>query len=69
MFTSRDASLLVIDSCAARLEHKHVTAECCYFYFAVQKELFSTSRVGALLKQLACRPEEIPEIPEISRAY
>jgi len=65
--TSRDASSLVIDRLCDWAEGQNATVACFYFDFAAQKELSPTSMLGALLKQLVCGLEEIPE--EISRVY
>jgi len=67
VLTSRDPSSLVIDSLCDQAREQNATVACFYFDFAAQGEQTTTSMMGALLKQLVCGLEEIPE--EISRAY
>ena len=67
VLTSRDFSSLVIDSLCDQARGRDATVACFYFDFATQKEQTTTNVLGALLKQLVCGLEAIPE--EISQAY
>ena len=67
MLTSLDISSLVIDSLCDQAGGQNATIACFYFDFAAQKEQSPAGILGALVKQLVCGLEEIPE--EISRAY
>src|SRR5437588_7329984 len=67
VLTSHDVSSLVIDRLCDQAGGRSATVACFYFDFAAQKEQSPTSMLGALLKQLVCGLENIPE--EISRAY
>jgi len=64
---SCDTSSLVIDSLCDRARGQDVAVACFYFDFAAQKELSSTSMLGALLKQVVGGLDKIPG--EIVRAY
>jgi len=64
---SCDTSSLVIDSLCDRARGQDVSVACFYFDFAAQKELSSTSMLGALLKQVVGGLDKIPG--EIVRAY
>ena len=66
VLTSDNTSSLVIDYLCDRAGH-NATVTGFYFDFTVRNEQSSTSMLGALLKQLVCGQEEVPE--EISRAY
>ena len=65
--TSGDVSSLVIDRLCDEAGVRNTTVACFYFDFAAQKEQSLMSMLGALLKQMVCGMEEVPE--EISRAY
>ena len=67
MLTRRNVSSLVIDELCDQAGGQDATVACFYFDFAAQKEQSPTNMLGALLRQLVCGLEEIPE--EISRAY
>ena len=58
---------MVIDRLCDKARGKYVAIACFYFDFAAQKEQSSTSMLGALLKQIVGRVEEVPG--EISQAY
>jgi len=65
--TSCNISSLVIDSLCDQARGQNVAVACFYFDFAAQKEQSSTSMLGALLKQVVARLEEVPG--EIAQAY
>jgi len=65
--TSPDVSSLVIDRLCDHVGEQNASVACFYFDFAAQKEQSPTNMLGALLKQLVCGLEEIPE--DISRVY
>ena len=67
VLTSYDVSSLVIDKLCDQTEGQNTTVACFYFDFAARKDQSPTSVLGALLKQLICGLEEIPN--RISRAY
>ena len=67
MLTSRGVSSLVIDSLCDRARGLDVAIACFYFDFAAQKEQSLTSVLGALLKQVVGRLDEVPE--EVAQAY
>ena len=67
VLTSCDVSSLVIDKLCDRAGGRDTTVACFYFDFAARKDQSPTSVLGALLKQLICGLEEIPN--RISRAY
>lgn len=67
VLTRRNISSLVIDELCDQAGGQDATVVCFYFDFAAQKEQSPTNMLGALLRQLVCGLEEIPE--EISRAY
>ena len=58
---------MVIDRLCDQAGGWNVTVACFYFDFAAQKEQSPTSMLGALLKQLVCGLNEVPE--EIQLAY
>jgi len=67
VLTSCDISSLVIDWLCDQAKGQNTTVACFYFDFAARKDQSPTSVLGALLKQLICGLEKIPN--EISRAY
>ena len=67
VLTSRDVSSLVIDKLCDQAQGQNVAVACFYFDFAAQREQSSTSKLGALLKQVVSGMKEVPG--EISKAY
>ena len=67
MLTGCDVSSLVTDRLCGQAGGRNASVACFYFNFAVRDEQSPTLVLGALLKQLVCGLEEIPE--EVSLAY
>ena len=67
MLTCHDLSSLVIDRLCDQARERNVAVACFYSDFAAQNEQSSTNMLGALLKQVVSRLEEVPG--EIMRSY
>ena len=67
MLTSCDVSSLVTDRLCGQAGGQNASVACFYFNFAIRDEQSPAHVLGALLKQLICGLEEIPE--EVSLAY
>ena len=67
VLTSPDVSSLVIDRLCDQAQGQNVAVACFYFDFTAKREQPSTSMLGALLKQVVSRLEEV--LGEIAKAY